>query len=242
MKRNIIFTIIFLITSISFGQKIKTITEWKKEEDSLVKTRITEFNKSGDLTKEIKYGGYDAISGTYRNKNRYIKYKNGKRVSEYYCEDFVSKDTCVVRSIATYEFNSETGVEKETKYEADSLIRFIREIKKEKQVTISKTHSWEFVPVKKPDYEKALVLTDTSYFDKMNRIIKRVNYNSRSEKPFVEKYKYSKNKYSYQIIGASKDTTMIFDYSKEQKKIDKQDIKYRFEADDKYRYEIEYYF
>jgi len=54
-------------------------------------------------------------------------------------------------------------------------------------MTISKTNSWEFFPVKEPNYEKALVLIDTSYFDKKNRLTKRINYNSRAKKSFIEK-------------------------------------------------------
>ena len=68
----------------SFGQKIKTITEYKKESDSLVKTRKTEFDKTGNLTKEVRFGGYDGISKTFRNKNRIIKYHNGNKTSEYF--------------------------------------------------------------------------------------------------------------------------------------------------------------
>ena len=173
MQKNIIYILIFLFTSISFGQKIKTITEFRKESDSLIKTRKTEFNKFGNLTKEVRFGGYDAISKTFRNKIRIINYKNGKKISEYYCEDFVAKDTCVLRSFSTYEYNSKNKVEKQIKFEPDSLIRFIREIKTENKMKVSKTSSWEFNPIKEPDYDNALVLTDTSYFDKKNSQIIR---------------------------------------------------------------------
>ena len=38
---------------------------------------------------------------------------------------------------------------------------------------VSKTSSWEFNPIKEPDYDNALVLTDTSYFDKKKPIGKK---------------------------------------------------------------------
>ena len=241
MQKKIAYIIIFLFSTVSFGQKIKTITEFKKENDSLIKTRKTEFDKSGNLIKEVNYGGYDAISETFRNKNRIINYNDGQRIYEYNCEDFVAKDTCVVRSFSTYEFNPITKIEKQTKYETDTLIRFIREVKMDNKKRISKTNSWEFAPVKKPDYEKALVLIDTSYFDKMNRLIKRVNYNSRAKDPFVEKYVYSKHKYTYQTIGTARDTIMTFDYIKLQKKIDKAELDYKFNSDNNYEYKIKYH-
>lgn len=83
MQKKIAYLLIFLFSTVSFGQKIKTITEFKKENDSLIKTRKTEFNKSGNLIKEVKYGGYDAISETFRNKNRIINYDDGQRIYEY---------------------------------------------------------------------------------------------------------------------------------------------------------------
>ncbi len=241
MQKNIIYILTFLFTSISFGQKIKTITEFRKEKDSLIKTRKTEFDKSGNLTKEVKFGSYDAISKTFRNKNRIINYKNGKKIFEYYCEDFVAKDTCVIRSFSTYKYNSKNKVEKQIKFEPDSLIRFIREIKKENRMKVSKTNSWEFNPVKQPDYDKALILIDTSYFDKKNRLIKSINYNSRVKEAYIEKYVYSKNNYTYQRIGTARDTMITFEYTKLQKEIDKKNLDYRINSEDNYEYKIEYY-
>lgn len=241
MRKKFIYILIFLFSSLSFGQKTKTITEFKKEKDSLIKTRKTEFSKSGNLIKEVRFGGYDAISETFRNNVRIINYDNGHKVSEYNCEDFVAKDTCVIRSFSTYKFNPKTKIEKQTKYESDTLIRFIREVKRKNRMRISKTNSWEFVPFKEPEYEKALVLIDTSYFDKKNRLIKRVNYNSRIKEPYIEKYAYSKSKYTYQRIGTARDTTITFDYTKLQKKVDKRNLDYKFNSEDNYEYEIEYY-
>ena len=241
MLKKITYISILLFSLLSFGQKIKTITEFKNEKDSLIKVRETTFDSSGNLIKEIIFGKFDDILKTYRNKNQFFEYKDGKRVSEYNCEDFVSKDTCVVRSFSTYKFNPKTGIETETKYESDSLIRFIREIKNEKSITISKTNSWEFFPVKLPDYEKSIVLTDTTYFDKKNRIIKRVSFSNQFEKPIIETYTYSKRGYYYQIIGSGNDKTINIVHSEIQKIIDDNNLNFRYESYENYKYEIEYY-
>lgn len=241
MLKNLINITIFLTSILSFSQNIKSIVEFKKVGDSLVKNRLSEFDKSGNLIQEVNFGKFDSRLNTHRNKIRTFEYANGQRVSEYFCENFVSKDTCVIREFSNFEFDKKTGIEKQIKYESDSLIRFIREMKKSKRSKSSKTYSWEFLPVKKPDFEKVLVLIDTSYFDKKNRLIKRVNYNSRVKEPYVEKYAYSKNKYTYQRIGTARDTLITFDYTKLQKKVDKRNLDYKFNSEDNYEYKIEYY-
>lgn len=225
----------------SYSQNIKSITEFKKVGDSLSKNRLSEFDKSGNLVREVNYGRFDSRLKTFRNKIRTFEYKNEQRVSEYFCEDFVSKDTCVLRSFSTFEFDKKTGIEKQMKYESDSLIRFVREMKKSKIIKSSKTYSWEFLPVEKPDFEKALVLVDTIFYDKMNRKIKRVNYNSGKKEPVIELYKYSDENYSYQTIGTFRDTTLTFQYTKLQKLVDKKSLNYIFQNSENYKYEIEYY-
>ena len=113
----------------SYSQNIKSITEFKKVGDSLTKNRLTEFDKSGKIIREVNYGRYDSRLKTFRNKIRTFEYKNGQRICEYFCEDFVAKDTCVLRSFSTFEFDKDSGIEKQTKYESDSLIRFIKQTK-----------------------------------------------------------------------------------------------------------------
>ena len=215
--------------------------EFEKAGDSLVKNRLSEFDKSGNLVREVNYGSFDSRLKTFRNKIRTFEYKNGQRISEYFCENFVSKDTCVVRAFSTFEFDKKTGIEKQIKYESDSLIRFIREIKKSKRMKSSKTYSWEFLPVEKPDFEKALVLVDTIFYDKKKRKIKRVSYNSREKKRVVELFKYSDENYTYQTIGIFKDSILTFQYNKLQKLADKKSLNYIFMNSENYKYEIEYY-
>jgi hypothetical protein len=73
---------------------------------------------------------------------------------EYNCEEFVSKDTCVLRSFSTYKFK--TGIETQTKYESDSLIRFIKEVKKEKTLEL-RNEFLGFFPVKFQIMKKQLL-------------------------------------------------------------------------------------
>ena len=241
MLKNAIFISILLTSILSYSQNIKSITEFKKIGDSLTKNRLTEFDKSGNLTREVNYGRYDSRLKTFRNKIRMFEYKNRQRISEYFCEDFVAKDTCVLRSFSTFEFDQDSGIEKQTKYESDSLIRFIKQTKKQKRVKTSKTHSWEFMPVEKPNYKKALVLIDTIFYDKKNRKIKRVSYSSREKQAVIELYDYSKKTYTYQTKGTYRDTILTFDYSKLQKLADKKSLDYIFQNKEQFEYEIEYY-
>ncbi|QXP59709.1 hypothetical protein [Olleya sp. HaHaR_3_96] len=225
----------------SFSQNIKSIIEFKKAGDSLTKNRLTEFDKSGNLVREVRYEKYDSRSKTLRNKIRTLEYKNEQRISELFCEYFVAKDTCILRSFSTFVFDKESGIEKEIKFESDSLIRFIREIKRQKRIKSSKTYSWEFMPVEKPNYEKAMVFIDTTFYDEMNRKIKRVSYNNRAENPVIELYDYSKKSYTYQTKGTSRDTILTFDYSNLQKLTDKKSLDYISQNKEQYKYEIEYY-
>lgn len=241
MLKNLIYTIIGLTSILSFSQTIKSIVEFKKVGDSLVENRFSEFDDSENLIKEVKYGSYDSRLKTFRNKIRTIEYSSGHRVSDYFCEHFVSEDTCVVRSFSTFEFDEKTGIEKQIKYESDSLIRFIRDTKKTKQMKSSKTFSWEFSPVEKPDFEKAIVFIDTIFYDQEQRKIKRVSYNNRKQKPLIDLYDYSDKKYTYQTIGRFRDTTLTFQYGKLQKLADKKSLNYIFQDPQNYSYEIQYY-
>lgn len=241
MQKNIIYILTLLISSAIYGQKIKTITEFRKDKDSLIKNRKTEFNKNGNLIKEVRFGGFDPVIKTFRNNIRIVKYDNKKKVSEYHCEDFVAKDTCVMRSFTIYEYDLKNNIERQIKYEPDSLIRFIRDIKMRGNMRITKTSTWEFSPVKEPNFETALILTDTSYFDEKKRLIKQINYNSKMRKPYIKKYTYSENKYTLQTIGTFRDTVLTFEYNKSQQKFNNQNIDYTFNSSDNYEYEFKYY-
>jgi hypothetical protein len=59
--------------------------------------RETTFDLSGNLLKEVTFGGFDAI---LKQREIIISLSNigWTRTVEYNCEEFVSKDTCVLRS------------------------------------------------------------------------------------------------------------------------------------------------
>ena len=234
MLRNLIYILIFLTSILSFSQNIKSITEFKKQGDSLVKNRLTEFNKNGNIIKEIRFG---------KRSNRIIttEFQNEQRVSELSCDYFKKKDTCVIRSYSTFELNPKTKIEKETFFESDSTIRFIREFRREKNIGYEKIHSWEFKPTKNPDLERAAIMTDTIFYDRKNREIKHLNYSSFYKKKVIEIIKYSKNKYTKQIIGTEKDTIFEYQINKLQAISYKNKIDYNFKSDENYNYEIEYW-
>jgi hypothetical protein len=233
--------LIFLVPFLSFCQNIKSITEFRKEKDTLIKTRNSVFDKSGNLTLEIIYGNYDKRLETYRNNYKIILYEKEIKKNETSCEYFVKQDTCVLRSFKNFDYNLKTKTETITMFESDSLIRFIQHRKKEKRIEFVKTFSWEMFPIKNPDFENAIVLIDTIFYDKKGRKIKHLHYNSNLKKPFIETHKYSNKKYSYQTIGTAKDTIQIMQYTKLQKIIDKKKLDYTFNDSKKYNYEIEYY-
>ena len=74
-----------LSCSVSYSQKIKTITEFKTREDTVITIRKSTFDKRGKLLEEVYYGGYDQYSESYRNKHKIVSYKGGKKVSELNC-------------------------------------------------------------------------------------------------------------------------------------------------------------
>jgi hypothetical protein len=236
MQKNVIFILIILTSCLSFSQNIKSITELKKQGDSLVKNRLTEFDKDGNKTKEVKFR---------KRSNRIvtIEINNGIKVSQMNCDYFAKQDTCVTRSFSKFEFDNKSGIEKQTLYESDSLIRFIRENKNDKRIKISKVYSWEHSPVEEPNYEKALVIIDTIFFDNKDRKTKRVSYNLSRKNPVIELYKYSDKNYTYQTIGTYRDTILKFSFIKNplQKLADKKSLNYVFQNSQDYEYEIEYY-
>jgi len=187
MKEYIILTLLILFSFFGFSQDIKSITEFKKVGDSLIKKSYTEFDENKNQIRKVNF----------RNRSNRIvttQFKKGKKVSQVSCDYFKKQDTCVMRSFSKFKYNKENGIETQTLYESDSLIRFIREKHKYKRMKISKTYSWEFSPTKSPDFEKASIYNDTIFYNKKNQKIKRVTYNSRDKNPNVELYNYNSKK------------------------------------------------
>ena len=113
--------------------------------------------------------------------------------------------------------------------------------KKEKKTDIIKTYSWEFFPLKKPDFEKAFVQTDTIMYDRKNRIIKQIHYSQGLNEPILETYKYSNNGYIYKLTGTQNDTIITFKYNKHQKFANRKKIEYTFNNSNDFEYVFEYY-
>jgi len=227
--------IAFILSSlITYSQKIKSITEYKKQGDSLTKNRISEFDLNKNKTKVINFN-------TRSNRIIITEFINNKKILETNCDYFVKEDTCVIRSFSKFKINKVDGTERQTCYEEDSLVRFIRDKKKEKRIEIIKTYSWEFFPVKNPDFEKALVLTDTITYDRKERILKRIHYSQDFNEPILETYKYSKKGYTYKLSGTKNDTIIIYKYNKHQKFVNRKKIEYTFNNSNDFEYVFEYY-
>jgi len=232
-KTIIILTTFGLLFSCS--PKIKSILEYQKKGNEFVLRKMTEFDKNGNkiLSKEV--------GNTRSNRIIETKYGNSRRIFEKSCDYFKQQDTCVVRSFSKFEFDKNTGIEKETRFESDSSVRFIREIKNLKKIRITKVHSWEMFPTKNPKKENAMILIDTTYLDNKGRKIKSLHYNAKREKPWIEIFKYSENEYTEQTIGTARDTILKFKISELQKMAEKRKLNYKFYSLENYKYEIKNY-
>ena len=233
--RKISLQILILIIIIGCSPKIKSITEYKKNEDKLSKNRIAEFDKNGNKFLERNFGNQRS------NRIVRIEYKNGKKIKETNCDYFQKQDTCVIRQFSVYEYKPKENLKIQTMYEADSAVRFIRKFYKKGNLEVIKTSSWEMFPTKDPDPEKAMKLTDSVFYDSKGREIKRLHYNEDFEKPWIEKYKYSNKGYTKEISGTRMDTTRFYNYSEFDKMTQKKEIDFEFKDTTNYKYEFKYY-
>lgn len=242
MYKKLIFTLILFNSLLSFSQKTKTITEFRKEIDTVIKVRKSYFNKNGRLLKEVRFGGYDPISKTFRNRIKKITYSNGRKILEINCEHFINSDTCVTLPYSKYIYDVKNNLEKRIFYDTDSLIISITETKnfeKERYITI---YGWDFDPVKEPNYKTAFILKDTVYLNRKGQILKRLGYKKNRKEPITaEKYIYNENGYTlYKEIYGRKSTIEV-KYSKLQNWALKQNLEYDFSNDKNYFYEFENY-
>lgn len=238
-----LFLISIILSSVlSFSQKTKAITEFRNEHDSIIKVRKSLFNKNGRLVEEIRFGGYDSISKTYRNRIRKITYDKNRKILETNCELFINQDTCITLPFAKYSYDRKAKIEKRIFYDSDSLIISIteeKELKRKKYITI---YAWDFDPVKKPNYSTAFVMQDTLILDKKGRVLESVSYRKNSEKPvIIEKYNYNKNGYTLHKEIYGRKSIIVIKYSKLQIWGNKRNLEYDFSNDESYYYEFENY-
>ena len=228
---------LLVLFGIFFGcsPKIKSIIEFRKLNGEFKPSKLVEFDRNGNRIR------IENLGNSRSNRIVTIQFQNSRKVSEKSCDYFKSHDTCVIRSFSKYEFDSKLGIEKQILYEADSAVRFIREIKNIKNLKITKTHTWEFFPTRNPKIEDALILVDTTYLDRKGRKIKSLHYNSKIEQPWVEIFKYKKNGYSIETIGTARDTIIEYELTDLQKMADKKNIEYSFFDSENFKYEITKY-
>lgn len=233
MKKIIFFVALFNCFLI-YSQNIKSIAEYKTEADSLIQISITEFDLNKNKIKETFYNGK-------RNRIITTKFIGNKKTDETNCDYFIKEDTCVLRFFKKFTIDNINGTERETCYEDDSLVRFIREKKTKERVEIVKTYSWELDPIKNPDFKNAIILTETAKHDRKGRVLERIHNSQNLNKPWKETYKYSKKGYAYKLIGTENDTTIKYNYNKHQRFVNRKNIKYTFDSSNKFKYIFEYY-
>lgn len=209
--------------------------EFSKFNGEFRPSKITEFDRDGNITR------IENLGNSRSNRIVTTDFQNNRRVFENSCDYFKSSDTCVIRSFSKYEFDPKSGVEKQTLHEADSAVRFVREVQSIENITITKTHSWEFLPTKSPRVENALILVDTTYLDKRGRKIRSLHYNSKTEKPWIEIFKYKRNSYTIEKKGTARDTIVEHKINDLQKIANKKNIDYNFFDSENFKYEITKY-
>lgn len=235
MIKNIILVVV-LFVALGCSRKIKSITEFSYKDSILVKNRIAEFNKQEAKVLEQYFGN--------ERSNRITKseYQKGMKISEIDCDYFQKQDTCVLRQFSKFEYDSRNRLLAETKFEEDSTVRFIRKHYYFKGGEVSKTFTFDMFASKHPDISKGSLYTDTIYYDKLKREIKRISSSPNFEKPIIRLYKYTENGYSRELKGTyNNDTVVSYKYSKLQKKAIKNKIDFNFGDLKMYEYKFDYY-
>lgn len=235
MKKNIIL-LISISVLLGCSSKIKSITEFSNQDGILSKNRIAEFDKEGNKLLEQNFGN--------PRFNRIIKseYRNGMKVLETDCDYFEKEDTCVVRQFSKFDYDVNNRLIAETKFEEDSAIRFIRSHINLKNMKVLKTMSWEMFPVATTNYDEAIILIDTIYYDKLGRKTKIISGSPDFKEPFIEIYRYTKNGYTKKLKRThNNDTVFFYGYNKLQKKAIKNKINFDFGDMKRNKYKFDYY-
>ncbi len=94
----ILLAVVSLWILMGCSPKIRTIMEYSKNGNEWVLNKQTNFDKRGNMEKEISFGSQE------RHHIKQIEYQNNKKILEIYCEYFVKHDTCVLRQFKKYEY------------------------------------------------------------------------------------------------------------------------------------------
>jgi len=241
MRKNLLFILTLLISQLSFGQKIESIIEFIVIEDSLVKNRVTYFNQSGGVVCDSLKWFYDPINNSKTFKIRKVSYQSKNKIHEINYDWYIERDTNVVRSFSTYKLDSITNRETQICYEADSLIRFVRETLLSKNLKRTYTKSWEFNPVAKINNTPELTLTDSIFFDNKNRPIRHLYTNSDLDGNIERNISYKNDSVYIKLNAGSFERKVVMEYSEMQRQIDSLKMDYKFKAQPKFIYKFTYF-
>lgn len=171
-----------------------------------------------------------------------IEYNSNRKILEKKCYYVKSEDTCYLKSFSKFEFDKKSNTEKQTFFESDSAIRYIRETQRTKTLKITTLKSWETNPTKTPNLKDAIVSIDTAYLDNENRVIKRSYYHPKTDSLwFSEVFNYKKDSYSVTTIGTKRDTTLKFQVTELDRLVRRNNIDYEFINQKEFEYKINYY-
>ncbi len=235
MRKNIFILSTFVLI-LSCSPKIKSIQAFERKGKEFVLWKTTMFDKNGLELKSISpwENGNEMITS--------IEYNSNRKVLEKTCYYVKSEDTCYLQYFLKFEFDRKSNTEKQTFYESDSAVRYIRETQKTKMLKITKSKSWQRNPTKTPNLKDAIVSIDTAHLDHKNRVIKRSYYHPKTNSLwFSEIYNYSKDSFSVTTIGAVRDTTLKFQITELDKLVRRNNIDYEFINQKEFEYKINYY-
>lgn len=249
MNRKSRFSVItFLLLGIIPGlaqREIKAIIEYDVTGDSLVKTRSTYFDRRGNVITDTTDFLFDPINNSQIYRITKNTYEQGRKSIELIYDCYVNKDTNVVRSFSRFNYDEKTGAEIQRCYESDSLLRFVRTIKREKGIITQKTESWEFNPVDKENEMPDITLSDTIYIDEFSRpwkiISNRYRGNAIKGSPVYRTMRYTSDSIYIKLETETYQKSYVSKYPKLQQRLDSIGIKYTIEKNDKYKYEILYF-
>ena len=241
MQKKFIFILSLLVSQLAFTQQIESIIEYVSREDSLVKNRATFFNQSGQVVSDSLKWFSDPVKKLLIYKVQEAKYNGDNKISEINYDWYVVKDTNVIRSFSTFQFDSISNKETQICFESDTLIRFVKEVTFEKNLKTTRTKSWEFNPVAQINDKPDLVLVDSIFFDNSNKPIKHLITNSELDGNIERHISYKNDSVYIRLKAGSFERMSIMSYSKSQKIIDSLKMDYKFKTKPRYKYKFTYY-
>lgn len=241
MQKTILLLIICILPKLVFSQKIKSISEFLKEGNQLIKTNY--YTKNKQCNKIVYFFGYDSIAKSLKEERCYLKYDKNRKQSESCFVYYSDLDSLSPSGYMTALYDDREKTKTFNFFFKDSIV-YSRHILKtnNKKLETSIQYLWFKEPMKERKIEDAIIVIDTFEINRKGKWLKRIHYNSDfPEEVYTESYTYKKDGYILEKKGFSSDTIISHTYHKLQSVVDQKGIEYEFLDSDKYSYTIEYY-